>query len=263
MHIYNSLSDVAESDGFWSLFRENEHVSVRRVKENGVESAFVFIEKELSFDSEYINEVLQTVGRELKRLLKSVGATKKGLILAVGVGNEGMTADSLGARTLKYLDITEHLNAAGVKARNRGRLAAIAPGVGGVTGIDSFDVVKGVSERLKPAAVIAVDTLSAKVAERLKKVVQLSTDGLVPGSGVGNAKRALSEETLGVPVIAVGVPLVIEAVDIRLEGEEEPLSDKVRKRLDGLVVTVKEIDLAVEDFAKVIGGAINFAVHGT
>ena len=135
--------------------------------------------------------------------------------------------------------------------------------MGGVTGIDSFDVVKGVTDRLKPAAVIAVDTLSARNATRLKSVVQLSTDGLVPGSGVGNAKRALDDKNLGVPVIALGVPLVIEALDIRTEGDPTPVSKEVRTTLEGLVVTVKEIDLAVEDFAEVIGHAINFAVHGT
>ena len=236
MRVYKSLFEPAESDNFHDFFGKSERIPVKRIAEKGVESAFVFIEKELSFDSEYKNEVSTSVGKELKRLLKSVGVTKKGLILTVGVGNQGMT----------------------VKSRGRGRLAGLAPGVGGVTGIDSFDVVKGVTDRLKPAAVIAVDTLSARNATRLKSVVQLSTDGLVPGSGVGNAKRAL-----GVPVIALGVPLVIEALDIRTEGDPTPVSKEVRTTLEGLVVTVKEIDLAVEDFAEVIGHAINFAVHGT
>lgn len=263
MRVYKSLFEPAESDNFHDFFGKSEGIPVKRIAEKGVESAFVFIEKELSFDSEYKNEVSTSVGKELKRLLKSVGVTKKGLILTVGVGNQGMTADALGGRTLKYLDITEHLNAAGVKSRGRGRLAGLAPGVGGVTGIDSFDVVKGVTDRLKPAAVIAVDTLSARNATRLKSVVQLSTDGLVPGSGVGNAKRALDDKNLGVPVIALGVPLVIEALDIRTEGDPTPVSKEVRTTLEGLVVTVKEIDLAVEDFAEVIGRAINFAVHGT
>lgn len=263
MRVYKTLADFAESDGFCALFSKNEQIPVRRTSENGVESAFVLVEKELSFDSDYKSAIAESVGRELKRLLKKEGVTKKGLVLTVGVGNEGMTADALGGRTLKYLDITEHLNAAGVKSRGRGRLAGIAPGVGGVTGIDSFDVVKGVADRLKPAAVIAVDTLSARSAARLKSVVQLSTDGLVPGSGVGNAKRALSHETLGAPVIAVGVPLVIEALDIRTEGDPSPVSKQVMRSLNGLIVTVKEIDLAVEDFAEVIGRGINCAVHGT
>ena len=142
MRVYKSLFEPAESDNFHDFFGKSEGIPVKRIAEKGVESAFVFIEKELSFDSEYKNEVSTSVGKELKRLLKSVGVTKKGLILTVGVGNQGMTADALGGRTLKYLDITEHLNAAGVKSRGRGRLAGLAPGVGGVTGIDSFDVVK-------------------------------------------------------------------------------------------------------------------------
>lgn len=226
--------------------------------------SFVYLNKDLAFDSEYKGEAVECVAKELKRLLRLHKITKKDLILVVGVGNEGMTADALGGRTLKYLDITEHLKQAGIKSESRGRLCGIRGGVSGVTGINSFDVVKGVSERIKPAAVIAVDTLSAGRAARLKRVIQLSDGGLVPGSGVGNAKRELSEKSLGMPVIAVGVPLVIQAMNIWAEGANGKSADAATSEiLTDLVVTVKEIDLAVEDFSEVIGEAINLAVHGT
>lgn len=226
--------------------------------------SFVYLNKSLAFDSDYKKEVTDVVAEELRYMLRCHKVTKKDLVLVVGVGNEGMTADALGGRALKYLDITEHLKKAGVKSASRGRLCGIRGGVAGVTGINSFDVVKGVTDRIKPAAVIAVDTLSAGRASRLMRVIQISDGGLVPGSGVGNAKRELSEKSLGVPVIAVGVPLVIQALNIWAEGaDEKKLSPTISEVLSDLVVTVKEIDLAVEDFSEVIGEAINIAVHGT
>ena len=234
-------------------------------KKQGTENlSFVRLVRDLAFDSDYKRETATVLQTELKRMLRRFKVTKKDLVLVVGVGNEGMTADALGGRTLKYLDITEHLNAAGVKAKSRGRLCGIRGGVSGVTGINSFDVVKGVVDRIKPAAVIAVDTLAAGRASRLMRVIQLSDGGLVPGSGVGNSKKELSAKSLGVPVIAVGVPLVIRAMNIWAEGaDKKRMSRETEEMLGDLVVTVKEIDLAVEDFSEVIGDAVNGAVHGT
>ena len=263
MRDYFCLNEAVLGNDFVSS--KNAYAVSAERKASGKERlSFVNLNKSLAFDSEYKNEVMGVVAAELKYMLRCYKVTKKDLVLVVGVGNEGMTADALGGRTLKYLDITEHLKKAGVKSASRGRLCGIRGGVAGVTGINSFDVVKGVVDRIKPASVIAVDTLSAGRASRLMRVIQISDGGLVPGSGVGNAKRELSEKSLGVPVIAVGVPLVIQALNIWAEGADgKRLNKATEEILSDLVVTVKEIDLAVEDFSEVIGEAINLAVHGT
>lgn len=220
-------------------------------------------------ESLFQNDVLKKeLSRELARIFKSFikkyGITRKDLVLSIGVGNEGMTADALGAKTLKYLEITEHFFKAGAGDKSKGRLAAIAGGVSGVTGIASYDVVKGVVERVKPKLMFAVDTLASRKASRLQRVVQISDAGLIPGSGVNNSKEAFSAETLGVPVIAVGVPLVIYAKNILAGyvGDSGHIDlRRAERELGELVVTVKEIDASVDDFAKTIANGMNAAVH--
>ncbi|MFA5449136.1 MAG: GPR endopeptidase [Clostridia bacterium] len=229
--------------------------------------------KGLFMDEEFQREVGLAAAKCLKTLFKKYRIRKNQQILAVGVGNEGMTADALGAKALKYLDITEHFYRDGINMTGKGRLAAIAGSVSGVTGLLSYDIVKGVTERVKPNLIIAIDTLASKRTSRLQRVIQISDKGITPGSGVNNAKTMLSAESLGVPVIAIGVPLVIYArnivADYMGEAKLSSLTENARTgirrasdELDGLVVTVKEIDVTVEDFAKVIGFAINTAVHG-
>ena len=220
-----------------------------------------------------IAKLADKVARVLRALFRKHGVTKRDLVMAVGVGNEGMTADALGAKTLKYLDITEHLYAARLKPRGKGRLSGVASGVSGVTGLESYEIVRGVTDRVSPKLVIAVDTLAARQASRLKRVVQISDRGLVPGSGVSNARAPLNEESLGVPVVAIGVPLVIYARNILLEyaggyrlsdlaGGKDNAYNRSARELEDLVVTLKEIDVAVEDFAEALGRGINAAVHG-
>ncbi|MDD3947692.1 MAG: GPR endopeptidase [Clostridia bacterium] len=220
---------------------------------------------EALFDNESLKkELIRELSRIFRLFLKKYNVGKRDLILVLGVGNEGMTADALGAKTLKYLDITEQYHSAGVGDRGKGRLAAIAGGVSGVTGIASFDVAKGVVERVNPKLVFAVDTLASRRAPRLQRAVQITDTGLVPGSGVNNSKEIFSINTLGVPVIAVGVPLVIYAKNIlsayAAEGAHIDLK-RAEKDLGELVVTVKEIDVSVDDFAKVIASGLNHAIH--
>ncbi|HRU84826.1 MAG TPA: GPR endopeptidase [Eubacteriales bacterium] len=187
--------------------------------------------------------------------------------LVAGLGNQGMTADSLGPKVLGKLEIDE------AKDEKR-RLATLAPGVKGVTGIESFDVIKGVVDRLKPAVVIAVDTLACSRSSRLYSSFQISTAGVIPGGGVGNDKRPLDFESLGVPVISLGVPLVLYARTlvsesianyaerVKSEINSFELAHAISESLFGdynLVVTPKEIDLIVENSAEILARAINKA----
>jgi|AGTN01.1.fsa_nt_gi Germination protease. len=266
-----------------ALFAGTETFKRERVKISGLEAekgetdggGFYSIElpESLFMNDDLKKRVADALSDCLKKFFKKHGIKRGAATLAVGVGNEGMTADALGARTLKYLEVTEHLYRDGLLPEGKGRLAAIAGSVSGVTGLLSYDIIKAVSDRVKPDIVIAVDTLASKRASRLQRVIQISDRGITPGSGVDNSKTALNNDSLGVPVIAVGVPLVIYARnivsdymgDVKLSDLTEKSRSPIKRaaeELEDLVVTVKEIDVTVDDFAKVIGTAINGAVHG-
>ncbi len=206
------------------------------------------------------DEVASEVGMRLKRLLRKHGLGKRDLILVAGIGNGGMTADSLGTKTLSGVVTTEQYYPFKGATRGFGRVSCIAPGVAGMTGIGSYDVIESVSERIGAKAVIAVDTLSCRQVSRLGSIVQLTDGGISPGSGVGNAQSELTEKSLGIPVIAIGVPLVIYARNIVAEYSFK--SAEAVNELGELVVTVKDIDPVSDAYAEIIGRAINFAVHG-
>ncbi|MFI3229752.1 MAG: GPR endopeptidase [Bacillota bacterium] len=225
----------------------------------------IMLSKGLFLNSSLQAEVEQSVKNCIKNLLKRNRIKKRDLVLVVGVGNDGMTADALGPETLENLEITEHLYMNKVNLEGRGRIACIKSSVSGVTGIQSYDIIKGVVNEIKPALIIVVDTLSSKRVERLARVIQISDKGIVPGSGVGNAKKSLDQSTLGVPVIAIGVPLVIYAKNIvseYLASTELPTIELNKdNKLATMVVTVKDIDIAVEDFGSAIGLGISQAIH--
>ena len=145
-------------------------------------------------------------------------------------------------------------------------VAALAAGVLGTTGMESGELVRAVAETLRPACVIAVDALASRSLRRVCRTIQLADTGITPGSGVGNARAALNAETLGVPVIAVGVPTVVDAATLTCDvlaeagkGELDPAA--LQGAGDGLIVTPKDIDTQVHDLAKVIGYGINLALH--
>ncbi len=225
----------------------------------------IMLKKSLFLDDSLMSDLSIAVQQCLKSLFKKIKFSKRDLVLVVGVGNDGMTADALGPQTSENLEITEHLHINNVPLRGRGRIACIKSSVSGVTGLQSYNIIKGVVNEVKPSLIIAIDTLSSKRVERLAKVVQITDKGIVPGSGVGNAKTSLDESTLGVPVIAIGVPMVIYAKNIVADFlEQSDLSSvniNVNPNLSSMVVTVKDIDNAVKDFASSLGKGINLAVH--
>lgn len=174
-------------------------------------------------------------------------------VLVVGLGNPNMTADSLGAKTCSYLMATRHLPPAGERAK----ISVLTPNVLGVTGIESFDVVAGVVERIRPNAVIAIDSLASSTVNRIASAFQATDTGIIPGSGVSNHRERMCAESLGVPVISVGVPLVVYASTIIEDatGQTCPQDNEACN----MVVTPKDIDLYVTDCADVISAAITRA----
>ena len=187
--------------------------------------------------------------------------------LVVGLGNRAITPDNIGPKAADQTMVTRHLVERVPEHFGSFRpVAALAAGVLGTTGMESGEVVRAVAEQIKPACVVAVDALASRSLRRVCRTIQLSDTGITPGSGVGNARAALNAETLGVPVIAVGVPTVVDAATLTCDvlaeagkGELNPAA--LQGAGNGLIVTPKDIDTQVHDLAKVIGYGINLALH--
>jgi len=230
-------------------------------------------------------EVAQTFVRELSALMP---LDDEDQVFVAGLGNWQATPDSLGPRVVGQLLITRHLRDY-VPPELKGGLrsvAAMAPGVMGLTGIETGEIILAVTERIKPSVVIAIDALAAKSTKRILTTIQIADTGIHPGSGVGNKRLAITKETLGVPVIAIGVPTVVHASTIAYD-TIEMLVDRFRDRaqfydivrqmdaddkrelinevltpsLGDLMVTPKEIDVLILEMSKVLAGALNAALH--
>ena len=206
----------------------------------------------------------RALGGELRALLKLPDGASA---LVVGLGNRAITPDNIGPKAADQTMVTRHLVERVPEHFGSFRpVAALAAGVLGTTGMESGELVRAVAETLRPACVIAVDALASRSLRRVCRTIQLADTGITPGSGVGNARAALNAETLGVPVIAVGVPTVVDAATLTCDvlaeagkGELNPAA--LQGAGDGLIVTPKDIDTQVHDLAKVIGYGINLALH--
>ena len=206
---------------------------------------------------------------------------ESGEILVIGLGNRRVTADALGARVVENTLVTRHLRQnmpEALKGRLRSVCAA-APGVLGVTGMETAEMVRGIVEHVKPAAVIAIDALAAMETARICTTVQVTDTGISPGSGVGNHRLGLTASTLGVPVIAIGVPMVVyastiakDALSILLHDLQMPSSDHMdavdaltekisAHALGEMVVTPREVDELVGNLAEVLALGINMALQ--
>lgn len=188
-----------------------------------------------------------------------------GPVLIAGLGNRMITPDAIGPQTADHVIATRHLVAQSPAIFADWRpVSALAPGVLGQTGVETGEVICGVLDRVRPAAVIAVDALAAGRLSRLLRTVQLADTGITPGAGVGNALAALNKETLGVPVIAVGVPTVVDGATLAHEISSQ-LGQPDCEALDDLsqpvMITTRDIDREVADISRMIGYAVNMALH--
>ena len=204
----------------------------------------------------------------------------KGELLVMGLGNRNVTADALGTRVVERMLVTRHMlrSMEGELARKLRGVSAIAPGVLGVTGIETAELCRGLVGHVRPAAVVAIDALAAFDSERICTTIQITDTGIEPGSGVGNHRLGLNRDTLGVPVVAIGVPMVVYASTIardalerliaryQLSDENDPaarqmLLDVADGPLGEMVVTPREIDELVLRVAELLGDGINQAFH--
>lgn len=206
----------------------------------------------------------RALGAELSELLKLPEGAPA---LVVGLGNRAITPDAVGPKAAEHTMVTRHLVERVPEHFGAFRpVAALETGVLGTTGMESGELVQAVVEKTKPACVLAVDALASRSLDRVCRTIQLADTGIVPGSGVGNARAALNRETLGVPVIAIGVPTVVDAAtlcaDVLAEAGRDELDPAALGNAGrGLIVTPKEIDSHVADISKVIGFGVNLALQ--
>lgn len=233
-------------------------------------------------DAELRYSLSRTIAAELGRLLPLPAHNRTTLV--VGLGNWNVTPDALGPKVVQEMLVTRHLLEHAPESIGHGieSVCAVAPGVLGLTGIETYEIITGVVEKVKPHVVVAIDALASHHVGRVGTTIQMADTGINPGSGIGNRRKALSQATLGVPVIAIGVPTVVYAATIAHATLDAALSatsgtrngfgisDDLRRELitevlaphlGDLVVTPKEIDALIEDMAKIIAGGINIALH--
>ena len=212
--------------------------------------------------SDFFQRAVRAVGTPLKELLPTEGP-----VLVVGLGNRAMTPDAVGPLAADHVLVTRHLISAMPRQFSGFRpVSVLRSGVLGTTGVESAEAVRGLASEVKPACVIAVDALASRRVGRVCAAVQLSDTGIIPGSGVGNHRHPLNAETLGIPVIAIGVPTVVDSATLAADLlEETGVTDydeeKLRTSRQNLMVTPRDIDQQVRDLGKVIGYGINWALQ--
>lgn len=230
-------------------------------------------------DQKEIDDAFLLVSKELNQMLEG----KEGPALVVGLGNEDTTADAIGPKVIKNLEITRHILKYKPELLPEGtrEISAIAPGVLGTTGIETQEILKGLVEKVNVGVIIVIDALASNNISRLLKTIQICDTGIVPGSGVQNRRKEISIDTMGVPVIAIGVPTIVEAAtivantfDILVDKFEEfdflknsSYEDKyqlIKTVLEpckyNLAVMPKEIDDLVDNMKEIIAKGINQAL---
>ena len=211
---------------------------------------------------DFFQRAVRAVGAPLKELVPTEGP-----VLVVGLGNRAMTPDAVGPLAADHVLVTRHLISAMPRQFSGFRpVSVLRTGVLGTTGVESAESVRGLAAEVKPACVIAVDALASRRTGRVCAAVQLSDTGIIPGSGVGNHRIPLNAGTLGVPVIAIGVPTVVDSATLAADLlEESGITDydaeALQKSRQNLMVTPRDIDQQVRDLGKVIGYGINWALQ--
>ena len=236
------------------------------------------------------NDEIQSASEVLSKELKNMIEEHVGLedeILVVGLGNIYVTPDALGPKVINEIDITRHLlkYVPQYLEKNTRPVSAISPGVLGTTGIETAEILKGIVENVKPKLMIVIDSLASRSMERISSTIQLADTGIVPGAGVDNARKELTKDTLGIPVIAIGIPTVVETavvvndcLDVFIEKlqqearsndylnklKEEDNYEEIKEALIpkefNFIVTPKEIDGLIENMKDVVARGINMSL---
>ena len=276
----------------------DEDIKITRVKvlnENGENAIGKKVGNYITIDinnlkiagEEQIQKASEALTKELKELLKKHIEEQEPL-LVVGLGNLYVTPDALGPKVVQDIDVTRHILQYMPEAldKNTRPVSAISPGVLGTTGIETLEILKGIVDNIKPKLLIIIDALASRSIERISSTVQIADTGIIPGAGVGNTRKELSIETLGIPVVAIGIPTVVEAATIAADSldlfiqkvqeqaksndflnqlQEEDKYEMIKEVLApndyNFIVTPKEIDELIENMKDVVARGINFATQ--
>ncbi len=297
--IYQKANQVeGEIDGIESEKEEiDENLKVERVKitnENGAKAIgkpvgnyiTIDIQKLKIAQEEEIKKASEVLSNELRKIIDS-HIDKQGEILVVGLGNIYVTPDALGPKVINNIEVTRHIiNYLPQYVEEGTRMvSAISPGVLGTTGIETVEILKGIVDNIHPKLVIVIDALASRSIERISSTVQISDTGIVPGAGVGNTRSEISQKTLGIPVVAIGIPTVVETAVLvndcldlfikKLQDEaksndylnklkEEDNYAEIKEALVpndyNLIVTPKEIDDLIENMSDIVAQGINASV---
>lgn len=210
------------------------------------------------------SQAVSALAAEISGILK---LKENDTVLVVGLGNDAITPDAIGPETAAHTMVTRHLvEKIPEHFGSMRRVSVIESGVLGTTGIETQEFIKAVVDKLKPDQVIAVDALASRKLARVCRTIQIADTGIVPGSGVGNSRAAISRETLGVPVTAIGVPTVVDAATLAADLAEQAGAGNINPEDfsnygGSMIVTPKEIDANVSDISKLLGYGLNLALH--
>ena len=278
--IYSGKS--ADDDGILSDTKSYEGIEVNSVKitnERGAEhlgkpmGTYITLEmpRVTERNPDFAKEVATRFSEEIKSIIEP--HLTSGCILVAGLGNWNITPDALGPKVISGLLVTRHLKTYMPEQFDDSvnGVCAISPGVLGITGIETNEIIRGIVNHVRPSAVIAIDALASRRVERVNTTIQIADTGISPGAGVGNRRGALNFETIGVPVIAVGVPTVVDAATIAVDALENLIDegeDKhrlVRELLSpyykNLIVAPKNMDAMITDMSNIIAAGLNMALQ--
>lgn len=214
---------------------------------------------EFSYDTELLDDRMKSISTQISSLLPEGDGT----VLVAGIGNKDITPDALGPRCAEGIFSTRHITSELAEEIGLDRLnpvCSLATGVLGQTGIETGEIIKSVADAIKPKAVIVIDALAAAGLERLGRTVQITDTGITPGSGVGNKRAEISKNTLGVPVIAIGVPTVVDAVTLAKDMTGNKTATESAEA-QNMMVTPREIDVMIERASKLIALCVNCALQ--
>ena len=271
--------EKAEDNGYIKITRVNVENNDGEKQLGKPKGKYVTIEMPARFygQQEIYEKMCIACSKELKKFTDEVLKSKDELVLVIGLGNRRITADSLGPKAISSLMVTRHLKNLIPHEIDEGirPVCAISPGVLGTTGIETEEIIHSLVAQLKPKLVILIDALCSGHIERINTTIQITDTGITPGGGVGNKRKTINREVLGIPVVAVGVPTVVDAAAIANEGikiatdcndenfdnKRDEITSAVYEKFGNLIVAPKDVDSITDDISSVIANGINIALH--